>query len=246
MVVGVLGSHICFTPVRQCVVACCCLAAGRLRCWGPQAFHIAVSHAHSGSMLGSVGRWLDRGINRLIGGTSGPPSNASSDAGADGGPGPGLRAVHTAAASPATSAPSSPRVSPTACALASPEHRSGCMVCLCFHPASPPCGCKHQHTQCPLRGRSLAGMLLHPVMPPGVPCRRATTTAAPPRPTCHRRRPTAPTTMRLPVRMRRRGLPAPAGWPARCRCAACWARSAALGPSWGVGAPPRPQLLVAR
>ncbi|KAK9806007.1 hypothetical protein WJX73_003988 [Symbiochloris irregularis] len=47
------------------------------------AFHIQITAGPGGSVLGSMGRWLDRGINKLIGVGSGPPSNASSDAGAE-------------------------------------------------------------------------------------------------------------------------------------------------------------------
>ena len=41
-----------------------------------------MEHSASSSVLGTVGKWLDRGITRLMGpGTSGPPSGASSDGG---------------------------------------------------------------------------------------------------------------------------------------------------------------------
>ena len=76
-----------------------------------QAFGISVTHAHSGSVLTSVGRWLDRGINKLIG--SGPPSNTSTTSDAGGldsaAANQGLR-MAPGAPSPAGTAPSSPRV----------------------------------------------------------------------------------------------------------------------------------------
>lgn len=81
-----------------------------------QAFNITITHAHSGSMLTSVGKWLDRGINKLMGGGSGPPSNASSDTGLDPAAAAaahlGLRVTPSSMGpSPAGTTPSSPRVS---------------------------------------------------------------------------------------------------------------------------------------
>ena len=68
---------------RGALLAVCFLnALGRV-----QAFKITMEHSASSSVLGAVGKWLDRGITRLMGpGASGPPSAASSDGGASNGP----------------------------------------------------------------------------------------------------------------------------------------------------------------
>jgi hypothetical protein len=45
-----------------------------------QIFNIRVNQVAGGTLMSSVGRWLDRGINKLIGGDLvGPPSSTGSE-----------------------------------------------------------------------------------------------------------------------------------------------------------------------